>query len=89
MKALCAAIAVCASLLAASPALAYAIDSHHAEQEDDLIQEPLELRDGRFTVPSAPGLGVELNREFVTSMLGHDYRPVETYDADDGSVVDR
>jgi glucarate dehydratase len=50
-------------LAAASPALAYAIDSHHAEQEDDLIVEPLELRDGWFTVPTAPGLGVELDRE--------------------------
>lgn len=50
-------------LAAASPALRYAIDSHHAEQEDDLILEPLELSGGWFTVPSAPGLGVELDRE--------------------------
>lgn len=52
-------------LAAASPRLTYAIDSHHAEHVDDLILEPLELRDGFFTVPAGPGLGVELDREAV------------------------
>jgi glucarate dehydratase len=50
-------------LAAAAPSLTYAIDSHHLEHVDDLIEEPLELREGRFVVPSGPGLGVELDRE--------------------------
>lgn len=50
-------------LAAASPRLAYAIDSHHAEHSDDLILEPFELSDGHFTVPTGPGLGVELDRD--------------------------
>ena len=53
------------------------------------LKEPFRVRDGYLDLPAGPGLGVELDREYVTSMLGHDYRPAETYDADDGSVVDR
>ena len=52
-------------LAAACPSIRYAIDSHHPEHEDDLIVEALELRDGFFTVPTAPGLGVELDRDAV------------------------
>lgn len=50
-------------LAAASPELAYAIDTHHEEHVDDLIVEPLTVVDGSFTVPTGPGLGVELDRE--------------------------
>lgn len=53
------------------------------------LKQPFRVRDGYLDLPTGPGLGIELDRDYVTSMLGHDYHPAETYDADDGSVVDR
>jgi glucarate dehydratase len=54
-------------LAAASPSIAYAIDTHHpAEHVDDLIAEPLVPSGGVFAVPSGPGLGVELDREALS-----------------------
>ena len=53
------------------------------------LKKPFTVREGYLDLPNGPGLGVELDEDYVTSMLNHDYRPGETYDADDGSVVDR
>jgi glucarate dehydratase len=52
-------------LAAASPQLSYAIDSHYPDQVGDVIAEPFQIRDGHMDVPSAPGLGVELDPEQV------------------------
>jgi len=53
------------------------------------LKNPFTVRDGYLDLPTGPGLGVELDDDYVSSMLNHDYRPRESYDADDGSVVDR
>jgi len=50
-------------LAAALPHLGYAIDSHYPDQLDDIITEPWVFRDGHLTVPTAPGLGVDLDRD--------------------------
>ena len=34
------------------------------------------------------GLGIELDEEALKDKIGHDWKNPETYDADDGSVVD-
>ena len=52
------------------------------------IKKPFVLRDGYIDVPTAPGLGVELDEEALASKIGHDWKNRELYDADDGSVVD-
>lgn len=52
-------------LAAASPQLAYAIDSHYPDQAGDVITNPIEIRDGHIEVPQAPGLGVELDPDEV------------------------
>jgi glucarate dehydratase len=44
------------------PGLTYAIDSHYHDQADDIITKPWVYRDGRFELPTGPGLGVELDR---------------------------
>jgi glucarate dehydratase len=49
-------------LAAALPELGYAIDSHYPDQVDDIITNPWVFKDGSLTVPSAPGLGVEIDR---------------------------
>jgi glucarate dehydratase len=48
-------------LAAASPQLAYAIDSHYPDQAGDVITDPVEICDGHIAVPDSPGLGVELD----------------------------
>ena len=50
-------------LAAALPQLGYAIDSHYPDQLDDIITDPWVFHDGHLTVPTAPGLGVELDRD--------------------------
>lgn len=52
-------------LAAATPSLAYAIDSHYHDQTDDIITRPFRYEDGHFAVPDGPGLGVEMDRDQV------------------------
>jgi galactonate dehydratase len=46
------------------------------------------LRRGRRR-PDGPGLGIKLEEDALAGKFGHDGRNRESYDADDGSVVDR
>jgi glucarate dehydratase len=52
-------------LAAASPSLAYAIDSHYHDQIDDIITRPFRYDGGFFQVPTGSGLGVELDWDKV------------------------
>lgn len=52
------------------------------------IKQPFTVREGYLDLPTGPGLGIELDEDALEDKLGHDWRNPETYDADDGSVVD-
>lgn len=52
-------------LAAASPSLAYAIDSHYHDQVADVITRPFQYKNGFFEVPQGPGLGVEVDWDQV------------------------
>jgi galactonate dehydratase len=52
------------------------------------IKNPFKVRDGYLDLPTAPGLGIELDEEAMKDKIGHDWKNQETYDPDDGSVVD-
>jgi galactonate dehydratase len=52
------------------------------------VKKPLVVRDGYVDVPAGPGLGVELDENAMADKIGHDWKNAETYDRDDGSVVD-
>ena len=39
--------------------------------------------------PDGPGLGIELDEDARAGTLGYGWRDRESYDTDDGSVVDR
>lgn len=52
------------------------------------IKNPFKVRDGYVDLPTGPGLGIELDEEAMKDKIGHDWRNPETYDPDDGSVVD-
>ncbi|MFN3323320.1 MAG: galactonate dehydratase [Bryobacteraceae bacterium] len=79
--------------LAAGVQLAASIPNFLCQEQVSLgegyLKKPFTVRDGYIDVPSGPGLGIELDDEAVAAKIGHTYRPPETYDDDDGSVVDR
>jgi galactonate dehydratase len=52
------------------------------------IKKPFTVRDGYLDLPTAPGLGIELDDNAMADKIGHDWKNQESYDAEDGSVVD-
>jgi galactonate dehydratase len=52
------------------------------------IKQPFRVREGYLDLPTGPGLGIELDENAMADKIGHDWRNPETYDQEDGSVVD-
>jgi galactonate dehydratase len=52
------------------------------------LKKPFTVRAGYLDLPVGPGLGIELDDNAMADKIGHDWRNQESYDADDGSVVD-
>lgn len=52
------------------------------------LKNPFKVQDGHVTVPTTPGLGIEIDEAALADKIGHDWRNRETYDNEDGSVVD-
>jgi galactonate dehydratase len=52
------------------------------------LKNPFVVENGYVAVPQGPGLGVELDEDAMADKIGHDWRNLEAYDPDDGSVVD-
>jgi galactonate dehydratase len=52
------------------------------------IKTPFKVENGYIPLPTAAGLGIELDEDALAGKIGHDWRNPESYDADDGSVVD-
>jgi galactonate dehydratase len=78
--------------LAAGVQLAASIPNFLCQEQvslgDGYLKQPFVVRDGYLDLPTGPGLGIELDEQAVAEKVGHDWRNRETYDADDGSVVD-
>jgi galactonate dehydratase len=55
---------------------------------DGYIKNPFKVKNGYIDIPTGPGLGIELDEEAMADKIGHDWRNPESYDVDDGSVVD-
>ena len=55
---------------------------------DGYIRQPFTVSKGYLNLPTAPGLGIELDENAMADKIGHDWRNPELYDADDGSVLD-
>lgn len=62
--------------------LHHACDSHYPWQSEDVLTERLAFTGGRVTVPDAPGLGVELDREELDRLH-------RRWAEDDGRMRDR
>lgn len=78
--------------LAAGVQLAAAIPNFLCQEQVSLgegyLKKPFTLRKGYLDVPTAPGLGIELDDGQLADKLGHDWKNREAYDDDDGAVVD-
>jgi galactonate dehydratase len=78
--------------LAAGVQLAASIPNFLCQEQVSLgegyLKQPFVVRNGYLDLPKGPGLGIELDENAMADKIGHDWRNQESYDADDGSVVD-
>ncbi len=78
--------------LAAGVQLAASIPNFLCQEQVSLgegyIKRPFQVREGYLELPTGPGLGIELDENAMADKIGHDWRNPESYDDDDGSVVD-
>ena len=79
--------------LAAGIQLAASIPNFLCQEQVSLgegyLRTPFVVTKGGFIdVPTGPGLGIELDEKELAKQIGHEWRNRETYDDDDGSVVD-
>jgi len=78
--------------LAAGIQLAAAIPNflcqEHRTLGEGYLKKPFELKGGFVDLPTGPGLGIELDDDALAGKIGHKWKSTESYDEDDGSVVD-
>ena len=78
--------------LAAGVQLAAAIPNFLCQEQVSLgegyLKTPFVVKNGYVDLPKGPGLGIELDEAQMKDKIGHDWRNPETYDEEDGSVVD-
>jgi galactonate dehydratase len=78
--------------LAAGVQMAASIPNFLCQEQVSLgegyLKKPFTLRNGYLDLPTAPGLGIELDENAMADKIGHDWRNPESYDADDGAAVD-
>ena len=78
--------------LAAGLQLAASVPNFLCQEQVSLgegyLKRPFQVKEGHVEVPTGPGLGIELDDDQVAAKIGHDWQSRETYDPEDGSVVD-
>jgi len=78
--------------LAAGVQIAASIPNFLCQEQVSLgegyLKKPFTVRDGYLDLPTDPGLGIELDENALADKINHDWRNQESYDPDDGSVVD-
>ncbi len=78
--------------LAAGVQMAASIPNFLCQEQVSLgegyIKQPFTVRQGYLDLPTGPGLGIELDESAMADKIGHDWKNQESYDDDDGSVVD-
>jgi galactonate dehydratase len=64
--------------------------TEHVTLGEGYLKKPFVVSQGYVDLPTAPGLGIELDEEALADKLGGpDWHPGEAFDEDDGSVVDQ
>jgi len=78
-------LAACIQLDASIPNF---IAQEHTTLGEGYLKNPFVFKDGFVELPTAPGLGIELDEDALEDKIDHDWRNPETYHPDDNSVVD-
>ena len=78
-------LAACVQLDATIPNF---VVQEHVTLGEGYLKQPFVLREGFVDLPTGPGLGIELDEDALEGKIDHDWRNPETYDPDDGAVVD-
>jgi galactonate dehydratase len=78
-------LAACIQLDASIPNF---VAQEHTTLGEGYLKDPFVAREGYVELPTGPGLGIELDWNALEAKLDHDWRNRESYDPDDGSVVD-
>jgi len=77
--------------LAAAIQLAAAIPNfsmtEHVTLGEGYLKRPFVVKNGYVDLPSAPGLGIELDDDALADKIGKEWRNGESFDPDDGSVI--
>lgn len=60
----------------------------HTTFGEGYLKNPFVFKDGYLELPTAPGLGIELDEEAIDDKIGHDWRNPESYHPDDGAAID-
>jgi galactonate dehydratase len=78
--------------LAAGLQLAASIPNFMCQEQVSLgegyLETPFVVKGGYVELPLKPGLGIELDAAAMADKIGHDWTNPQTYDEEDGSVVD-
>ena len=78
--------------LAAGLQMAASIPNFLCQEQVNLgqgyLKTPFVVKDGYVDVPTGPGLGIEIDEEALADKIGHDWENQQSYDPNDGSVVD-
>jgi galactonate dehydratase len=78
--------------LAAGVQIAASIPNFLCQEQVSLgegyVKKPFIVKNGYLELPTGPGLGVELDDNALADKINHDWKSQESYDQDDGSVVD-
>jgi galactonate dehydratase len=79
------ALAACIQLDAAIPNF---LCQEQVSLGEGYLKEPFKVVDGFVPLPTAPGLGIELDEEAMADKIGHDWRNPQTFHPDDGVPID-
>lgn len=79
--------------LAASCQIAAAIPNFLIQERgtsthENLLKVPFQVENGYLPLPQGPGLGIEIDEDKLRAQVGEPQEYPQTYDKDDGSVVD-
>jgi len=79
------ALAACIQLDASIPNF---LAQEHSSLGVGYLKNPFQVKDGFVSLPTGPGLGIELDEEAMADKVGHDWRNPQTFHPDDGSAID-
>jgi galactonate dehydratase len=63
--------------------------TEHTTLGEGYLKKPFVVRDGYVDLPTAPGLGIELDEVALADKLGKEHGPSENFDPYDGAPIDR